>query len=78
MAEENKIGALWAKKSAKGDYFTGQIELNGEKIPVVVFFNSNKTKETQPDWSILRAQPREQKENPQPTPEDITPSDIPF
>lgn len=70
MAKEDRIGALWSKKGPKGDYMTGQLELNGEKIPVVVFFNANKTKDTQPDWSILRSRPKEQSENPLPEKED--------
>lgn len=55
---EDRIGALWMKTSARGDFFTGQLEINGEKIAIVVFPNSRKTQDKQPDWQILRARPR--------------------
>lgn len=63
MAQENKIGALWSKKGPKGDYMTGEIELNGQKTKIVVFYNSHKEKENQPDWNILISKPKEQEEN---------------
>lgn len=62
MTEEKQksIGALWAKTSAKGDYFTGQIELaDGSKIKIVVFRNNYKTEDKHPDWKIFESKPRE-------------------
>lgn len=65
---DEKVGALWAKSSARGEFFTGTIELtpeqiadvqaNGGKLPVVVFRNDKKTG-NQPDWRMLRSKPRE-------------------
>lgn len=52
---EDELGALWEKTSARGTYFTGTI---GDQ-KVVVFKNDRKTKENQPDWRILKAKPRE-------------------
>lgn len=75
--KREELGALWAKKNDKGDFMTGQLKVNGEVIPVVVFFNQNKTKETQPDWRILRSEPRQPKENPLPE-KEVNPEDIPF
>lgn len=49
----NNIGALWVKQSARGQYMTGNIEINGVKTQIVCFLNDRKTKETQPDWNIL-------------------------
>ena len=55
MADKNdKIGALWVKTSDRGDYFTG--EVNGQKI--VVFANSYKSADNQPDWVIYKSKPR--------------------
>ena len=59
--DPNELGVLWAKTSARGDYFTGSIELNGEKHQIVVFKNGNKKSEKAPDWRIMRSQPREQR-----------------
>lgn len=55
---EDKLGALWQKTGAHGDYFSGEIELNGEKHRIVVFANQRKTAEKQPDWHIFRSVPR--------------------
>ena len=61
MSDEQKderLGALWSKRSAKGEYFTGNLEINGEKIGVVVFSNDKRGNEKAPDWRILRAKPK--------------------
>lgn len=62
MAEETQkndrsIGALWAKSSKRGMYFSGNIEIDGKKIPLVVFQNNRKSKPNQPDYNIMIAQP---------------------
>lgn len=54
--KEDEIGALWVKTSARGDYLTGTI--NGVKV--VVFANTYKTTEKQPDWRVYKSTPREQ------------------
>jgi hypothetical protein len=61
MQKNNNIGALWiATDKATGQpkvtrnntyYYTGNIEINGQKINITMFPN-NKTKETQPDFNI--------------------------
>lgn len=52
------IGALWEKFTKAGQsYFTGNVEVNGAKIKIVVFKNNKKSKETQPDYNILISQP---------------------
>lgn len=65
MANEGKIGALWRKSDPQrdNDYFTGTIEgpitlAEGEKLRIVCFSNK-KTKDTQPDYNILKSKPRE-------------------
>ena len=50
------IGALWRKEGKNGEYFSGNIEVNGEKINIVIFPNTKKEKETQPDLRILLSQ----------------------
>lgn len=76
MAEKS-VGALWSKKSGKGaDFFTGNIEIEGVKHPIVVFYNAKKDKENQPDWHIYHSKPREERENV--VPDDLDPSDVPF
>lgn len=64
MSEENKsIGALWKKQSKKGDYFTGQIELDGKKVSIVAFTNDYKKEEKHPDFKIFISKPKEQPNN---------------
>jgi hypothetical protein len=52
-----KIGALWRKQGAQGEFFSGVIELLGEDIPVLVFptKKAGETASNQPDYEILRA-----------------------
>lgn len=53
--DPNEIGALWIKSGARGEFLTGNV--NGEKI--VAFKNTRKTAENQPDYRILKSQPRD-------------------
>jgi uncharacterized protein (DUF736 family) len=57
--DPNELGVLWAKTSARGDYMTGSLEIDGVKQPIVVFRNGNKRNEKSPDFRILKATPRE-------------------
>lgn len=60
MADKNdRLGALWAKTSAKGDYFTGTITIGGVTTKLVVFANRFKENDTQPDWVICKSVPKE-------------------
>lgn len=53
--DENEIGALWSKMSAKGEFFAGMV--NGQAV--VVFKNTQKRDGSKaPDWRILKAQPK--------------------
>ena len=63
----NEIGALWVKSGAKGDYMTGSIEVNGEKVRVVCFAQ-RKTSEKSPDWRVLKSVPRDEAPAPVQTP----------
>ncbi len=63
MSENKKnpdnIGALWEKESPKGVWFSGEVEIDGTKHPIVVFRNQYKEKPNQPDWRILKSKPRQ-------------------
>lgn len=60
MADKNeKLGALWAKTSSKGDYFSGEITINGTTHKLVVFANSFKDAANKPDFVIYRSLPRD-------------------
>lgn len=61
MEKNNSIGALWEKEGKAGKYMSGQIEIGGNKINIVVFKNTNKKKENHPDWNILISKPKEDK-----------------
>jgi hypothetical protein len=61
MANENKIGALWLKEKNGKKFFSGEIELNGQKHSVVVFRNTYKEEGSkQPDYNILLSQGQSQ------------------
>ena len=70
---ENHIGALWLKQSKAGKTFmSGELDMNGEKIKIVVFKNNKDGVETRPDYQIFKSEEREQKQ------EEINLADIPF
>ena len=58
----DKIGALWIKTSTKGEFLSGNIEVDGKKIAIVCFRNTLKKEgEKTPDYNILISKPREEK-----------------
>ncbi len=87
---DDELGALWIRNSAKGQYMTGNIIIDGVAHPIVCFTNQHKKSATQPDWRILKSRPKEETQynNPLPTKQDdtaleypheeINPEDIPF
>ena len=54
---EDKLGALWLKRSAKGTAFMSG-EIGG--VRVVVFKNNRKEEEKHPDYIVYKSRPREQ------------------
>ncbi len=63
MPKTNDIGALWLNESQAGKkYLSGSVEVNGEKIKVVVFKNSYKKNDNQPDYRIYESKPQGQEE----------------
>ena len=55
--QQNKsIGGLYIKESASGvSYFSGFIEVNGERKNIVVFKNKEKKSDKTPDYQILES-----------------------
>lgn len=76
---DKSIGALWIKTGNKGEYWTGNIELeDGTKQNVIVFRNTYK-KDNQPDFRIYKQKPKEQKEEFIPNDEEVMATeDLPF
>lgn len=58
MANEDNMGALWKKNGPKGEYFSGMVEIGDQKINIVVFPNSYKKSENQPDYRIMKSRPK--------------------
>jgi uncharacterized protein (DUF736 family) len=56
-----KIGALWLKTAKSGQkYYSGNIEIADKKIPIVIFKNTQKENEKQPDYNIILSEPKQQ------------------
>ena len=56
--KDEKLGALWAKTGERGDYFTGELEIDGVKQKIVVFANGFKDADNKPDFIIYKSRPR--------------------
>ena len=70
---DKEIGALWTRESKNGNsYMSGNIEVGGETVRIVVFKNSYKKKDTHPDYLIYKSEPIKQ------TAETEDSSDLPF
>jgi len=46
------IGGGWVKSGAKGEFTSLSIELDGKKLSFLMFTNTKKTKDSQPDYII--------------------------
>lgn len=58
MNKDDKRGALWQRTGPKGDYFKGEITINGVSEQIVVFANGYKETDKHPDWVIYKSQPK--------------------
>ena len=57
MAEFKKtqVGALWQNTSQRGlTYWSGKIEVGGQKVELIIFENKNKKKDNSPDYTIYQ------------------------
>jgi len=51
-------GAFWKKNSKSGeDYYSGNIEIDGNKVNCVMFINKQKTSDKSPDFTIKESKP---------------------
>ena len=53
----DEIGALWLHSSAKGDYMTGEVSIDGVTTKIVCF-RSKSTSPKAPAWNILKSKPK--------------------
>lgn len=49
----NRIGGLWQKEKEGRVYLSGQIDLDGKKINILIFPNDRKEQENHPDFNIM-------------------------
>jgi hypothetical protein len=86
MSEQEKnIGGLWLKESNKTGkkYMSGNIEIDGRKIKIVVFKNTKKdannpADEKKPDYRIFESKPMQQQAPQQPPQPEVSADEIPF
>ena len=57
-SKDDKCGALWFKSKNGKDYFSGEVEVNGAKLQIVVFQNGYKDHDKKPDWLIYKSRPK--------------------
>lgn len=82
--KEKSIGAFWRKTAQTGEnYWSGELEINGEKIAVVAFANKMKQPgERTPDIRLFKSKPlKGHLEGATPTAAqsdvEVTPDDLP-
>lgn len=64
MAKQQSIGALWIKQGSKGQYLSGYVEVDGQKIPLVCFTNGYKKEAKHPDYQMYKSEQKERTEEP--------------
>lgn len=56
MGDLKKIGAFWLREGKKGKFMSGQVEVGGQKVSLLVFKNNRKQPgEKYPDYEIFLA-----------------------
>lgn len=76
---EKELGALWKRSGKNGEYMSGVIEINGVVTTIVLFPIKTKKNERQPDWRIMKAEPKQSEEEKiVEVPQDLNPDDVPF
>lgn len=48
-----RIGGLWQKEKDDRTYLSGQLEIDGKKINILIFPNDRKEKEAHPDFNVM-------------------------
>jgi hypothetical protein len=52
--ENRKCGALWIKEGKGGEFMSGELIINGNKVSIVAF-KRKKLNDKEPDWDILKS-----------------------
>lgn len=50
---------MWNQTSTKGEYMSGELDIDGT-ITKIVVFKRDKRNEREPDWDILKSIPKEE------------------
>ncbi len=75
-----RIGALWIRDGKQGKFMAGEIEVGGDRIPVMVFRNRKGENPRRPDYQVMVKEEEGQGgETPRDSgPADFNDDDIPF
>lgn len=58
-----RVGALWIKQGKDGEFYSGTLELGAlGDVNVMVFPNTRKEKDTEPDFAVCLPGDREKKQ----------------
>ena len=78
------IGALWSKTNQYGEYYTGNVEIDGKKTALFIGRTKEKKTDRHPDWLIYLSESKDQQKTdtpqsvPPPPIDTINLDDIPF
>lgn len=56
--DPNEIGALWSRRGAKGEFLSGHVEIDGQKVDIVCFAVNGKSDKS-PAWRVMKSKPRQ-------------------
>lgn len=63
-SDQTELGALWKKNGAAQKFLSGNLDLTAiginKQIPIVIFTNKFKQKDTHPDYRIFLSKPKPQ------------------
>ena len=69
-SDQTELGALWKKEGQAQKFLSGNLDLTAiginKQIPVVIFTNKFKQKDTHPDYRIFLSKPKPQSGAPAP------------
>jgi uncharacterized protein (DUF736 family) len=63
-SDQTEIGALWKKQGKAQKFLSGNLDLSAiginKQVPVVIFTNKFKQKDTHPDYRVFLSKPKPQ------------------
>lgn len=63
-SDQTELGALWKKQGQSQKFLSGELDLSvigiNKKVPVVIFTNKFKQKDTHPDYRVFLSKPKPQ------------------